>query len=178
MKRLLPTLNTNYTFATCKDLTINGIKFILRGYISHSGTVTFDELGQQKADSGHYVYVGIENDKQVLYNDGSKPQYLKNDNSDYITKGYIFLYKRVVPQGGGGSNTIVSTLNPSTKSTVKANSNKKYNKRTRKHVNKITHKLKDTINTTTNTNTNTNTNKTKNKKKTRKHIHKNTVIAQ
>ena len=173
-KSLLRTPNTKYTFATCKDLTINNIKFKLRGYISHYGIVTFDNVGQQKADSGHYVYVGIENNKQVLYNDGIQPRYLENDNSEYITKGYVFLYERVVPQGGGGSNTIVSTLNPSTKSTVKANSNKKYNKRTRKHVNKITHKLKDTINT----NTNTNTNKTKNKKKTKKHIHKNTVIAQ
>jgi hypothetical protein len=109
-----------------------------------------------------------------LYNDGSQPQYLDNNNSQYITKGYVFLYKRVpdVLSPSGGGNTIASTLNPINKSTVKATSNKKHNKRTRKHVNKITHKLKDTINT------NTNTNKTKNKKKTRKHIHKNRVIAQ
>ena len=171
-KALLPTPNTEYTFAKCKDLTINGIKFILRGYISHSGTVKFDEGGQQKADSGHYVYVGIENNRQVLYNDSSQPQYLADNISEYITKGYVFLYKRVtdVLSPSGGGNTIASTLNPINKSTVKATSNKKPNKRTRKHVNKITHKLKDTINT--------NTNKTKNKKKTRKHIHKNRVIAQ
>ena len=168
-KSLLPTPNTEYTLDTCKNLTINNIKFKLRGYISHYGEIKFNK-GQQTADSGHYVYVGIENDKQVLYNDGDTPDLIGDNDSRYITKGYVFLYERVVPQGGGGSNTIVSTLNPSTKSTVKANSNKKYNKRTRKHVNKITHKLKDTINT--------NTNKTKNKKKTRKRIHKNTVIAQ
>jgi hypothetical protein len=169
MKRLLPTLNTAYTFATCKDLTINGIKFKLRGYISHSGDVKFDD-GGQKADSGHYVYVGIENNRQVLYNDGATPDLIDDNDSRYITKGYVFLYKRVLPvtPPSGGSNTIVSTLNPINKSTVKATSNKKHNKRTRKHVNKITHKLKNTINT--------NTNKTKNKKKTRKHIHKNTVV--
>jgi hypothetical protein len=99
-KRLLPKANTNYTFATCKDLTINGIKFILRGYISHSGPVTF--IGeQQQAKSGHYVYVGIENNRQVLYNDGSLPQYLADNISEYITKGYVFLYERVIGSSGG-----------------------------------------------------------------------------
>ena len=150
-----------------KEITIDNKKFILKGVIYHVG---------EGANNGHYYYIECDDNGKpiVVYSDTQCIEY--NISYDINKNGYIFLYERVVPQGGGGSNTIVSTLNPITKFTVKANSNKKYNKRTRKHVNKITHKLKDTINT--NTNTNTNTNKNKNKKKTKKHIHKNTVIAQ
>jgi hypothetical protein len=147
-----------------KEITIDNTKFKLKGVIYHTGA----------ANGGHYEYIECD-DKgtpTMVYSDTTC---IKNVTSYDINKnGYVFLYKRVadVLSPSGGGNTIVSTLNPINKSTVKANSNKKYNKRTRKHVNKITHKLKNTINT------NTNTNKTKNKKKTRKHIHKNRVIAQ
>jgi hypothetical protein len=162
--------DSSYTFDKCKNLIINRINFKLRGYICHLGNITFVG-GQPSAGSGHYVYVGIENDKQILYND-SQPLKEVNDDS-YIKRGYIYLYKRVrdsVEGVLGGSNTISpkSKPIPISKSTIKVTSNKKPNKRTRtktrKHANKITHKLKE------------NNSKNKNKKKTRKHIHKNTVI--
>jgi hypothetical protein len=139
------------------------VNFKLRGVICH--------LGSSKG--GHYVYISIENDKKILYNDDQPPTFFKN-NIDMTKLGYIFLYERIQETAllvAGGSNTIPPKSKPNpipiSKSTIKITSNKKPNKRTRtrKHENKITHKLKE------------NNSKNKNKKKTRKHIHKNTVIA-
>jgi len=93
-KRLVEKENNSYNFLTCKNLTINNVRFELRGYISHFGILRF-EYGQISAKSGHYVYISIENNKQVLYNDARKPQYIDDNDNSYISRGYVFLYKRV-----------------------------------------------------------------------------------
>jgi hypothetical protein len=99
-KRVLPRINDSYTFQNCKDLTINGIKFELKGYISHLGDIRFNgDLIEAK--SGHYLYVGIENGRQVLYNDSAPPEFISD--SMYIRRGYVFLYKRVDVAAGDGS---------------------------------------------------------------------------
>ena len=154
------------------------IRFKLRGVICKGGS----------AVGGHYMYISIENDKKIIYNDSVLTVIDDSNFKTYEfwgakgvaeimnTRGYVLLYERIQETEhpvAGGSNTIppksTPILKPTSKSTIKITSNKKPNKRTktRKHANKITHKLKDSINTT----------KNKNKKKTRKHIHKNTVTA-
>jgi hypothetical protein len=94
MKRLVENNYPSYNFLTFKNLTINNVIFELRGYISHRGTLKYI-YGQVSAESGHYVYISIENNKQVLYNDSAKPMYINDNDNYYISRGYIFLYKRV-----------------------------------------------------------------------------------
>ena len=139
-KSVLPESNKSYTFQNCKELNINGIKFELRGYISHLGEITF--IGSlPSAQSGHYVYVSIENNKQVLYNDSNEPVFIRDDNDEYIRRGYVFLYKRV-------DSPVETTAKGGTK---------KYRKRSKYDVNKKTKKNVIRNNKTTNN---------KNKKKT------------
>ena len=157
------------------------VNFKLRGVICKTGL----EKG------GHYVYISIEKDNKILYNDSAVPVVFTNQY-DMTTQGYIFLYERMdMPQAGGNNNiprTIKSGINtnphtnphthpPKSKSTIKITSNKKPNKQTRKHENNITHKLKE--NNSNNSKNSKNSINNKNNKKTRKHIHihKNTVIA-
>jgi ubiquitin C-terminal hydrolase len=151
------------------------IRFKLRGVICKGGS----------ANGGHYMYISIENDKKIIYNDNILTVIDDSNFKTYDfwgakgvaeimnTRGYVLLYERIELLVGGGSNTIPPKSNsntnpiPTSKSTIKITSNKKPNKqtKTRKHENKITHKLKE------------NNTQHKHKKKTRKYIHKNTVIA-
>jgi hypothetical protein len=93
-KGLLEGAERSTTFSKYKNLNVNGVQFKLRGYISHLGELTY-VARQPSAQSGHYMYVGIENEAQVLYNDGQEPQRLSDDYNDLINRGYVFLYERV-----------------------------------------------------------------------------------
>ena len=60
-------------------------KFKLRGVICKSGS----------ANGGHYVYISMENDKKILYNDRSPPvEFIGQYDMD--TLGYVFLYEKYI----------------------------------------------------------------------------------
>jgi hypothetical protein len=99
-KRLLEGKSPSYTFGSFKNLDVYGTEFSLRGYISHIGEIVY-ESGLPSARSGHYIYVSIENNRQVVYNDSQNPEFIDDNDNKYIRRGYIFLYKRV--RGGGGA---------------------------------------------------------------------------
>jgi hypothetical protein len=121
-------------------LNINGIKFELKGYISHLGDIRFrGDLIEAK--SGHYVYVGIENGRQVLYNDSARPTHT---DDKYIRSGYVFLYKRVDPAAGDGAGGRVGVRGgpPAARG---GNITKKYNKSSTFDVNKKTRKTANIV---------------------------------
>ena len=92
------------------------VNFKLRGVICKTGS----------ENGGHYVYISIENDKKILYNDSAEPVKLTNQyNMD--TQGYVFLYEKVTSQAsegseGGGYKSAHNTTTNHTASKSKHNS--------------------------------------------------------
>jgi hypothetical protein len=60
-------------------------KFNLRGVICKTGS----------AGGGHYVYISMENNTTILYDDSAIPATFNNQH-DMDTKGYVFLYEKII----------------------------------------------------------------------------------
>jgi len=122
------------------------IKFKLRGVVCKSGS----------ASGGHYIYVSMENGKRIIYND-EQPIVEGNSNTKFDsetgiinimnTRGYLFLYKRVVSVGAavahGGNitkkNNRSSIFNVNNKTRKTNNKNNKSPKNKNKNKKKTQH---------------------------------------
>jgi len=130
-------------------ITQNGqqIKFKLRGVVCKSGSLS----------GGHYIYVSMENGKRIIYND-SDPITEGNTKTKFDsetgiinimnTRGYLFLYKRVVsvgaalaPHGGNitKKNNRSSIFNINNKTRKTNNQNNKSPKNKNKNKKKTQH---------------------------------------
>ena len=129
-------------------ITQNGekIKFKLRGVVCKSGS----------ASGGHYIYVSMENGKRIIYNDAQlivegniKTKFDSETGIINImnTRGYLFLYKRVVSVGAavahGGNitkkNNRSSIFNINNKTRKTNNQNNKSPKNKNKNKKKTQH---------------------------------------
>jgi len=122
------------------------IKFKLRGVVCKSGS----------ASGGHYIYVSMENGKRIIYND-EQPIVEGKSNTKFDsetgiinimnTRGYLFLYKRVVSVGAavahGGNitkkNNRSSIFNINNKTRKTNNQNNKSPKNKNKNKKKTQH---------------------------------------
>lgn len=66
----------------------NDLKFQLKGCIVHIGN---------SIEGGHYVYITFSDDGKphLLVNDDKIKNYKPNEDNNYLTNGYIYLYKKI-----------------------------------------------------------------------------------
>ena len=97
LKRYIINKNGTATMIT-KDITVNA-EIIINNNITYAKKYDFKLRGVickiGYADGGHYVYISMENDKQILYNDASPPVDFTNQY-DMNTLGYVFLYEKKI----------------------------------------------------------------------------------
>jgi len=76
-----------------KEITIDGVKYILYGIIKHIGNTR---------TSGHYIYYKINDDKVIEYDDSNVTEKDYSDVKDELEKnGYLVIYKRSSEMTGG-----------------------------------------------------------------------------